>query len=304
MEKIGFEGWPNCLRLFNREIDLIVTADVGPRIIRCGFINGQNLLYVSPDDRGRTGGLQWHIYGGHRLWHAPEVMPRTYFPDNAPVDFGWNGKTLKLTQVMETTTGIVKEMEITLDPHRNCINILHRLINKNLWAIETSPWAITACAAGGTAILPQEPYIDPAEFLLPARPVVLWHYTQMNDPRWNWGNKYIRLKQDPTIVTEQKTGIMNKQGWAAYYLNKVLMIKRFEFNSSMQYPDYGCNNEVYVNGNFLEIESLGPVQKLFPDQAAEHSEHWLITNLNRDMEMKEETALDQILLPKVKSFDF
>jgi hypothetical protein len=87
MEKVNFEGWPNCIRLINNNIELIVTTDVGPRIIRCGFINKKNLLYVSDLEKGKTGGSQWHIYGGHRLWNAPEVMPRTYFPDNNPHSF-------------------------------------------------------------------------------------------------------------------------------------------------------------------------------------------------------------------------
>ncbi len=87
------------------------------------------------------------------------------------------GNTLKLIQPVESTTGIIKEMDITLDPERNHVNIVHRLRNSNLWTIETSAWAITAHAAGSMAILPQEPYIDPEEDLLPARPVVLWNYT-------------------------------------------------------------------------------------------------------------------------------
>jgi hypothetical protein len=304
MEKMEFEGWPNCIRLANQEIELIITTDVGPRIIRCGFINEENLLHVSEEDKGRTGGLQWRIYGGHRLWHAPEVMPRTYFPDNNPVDYTWNGETLRLTQAIESTTGIIKELEITLDPLRNQVMLLHRLINKNLWTIETSPWAITAHAAGGRAILPQEPYIDPADYLLPARPLVLWHYTHMTDPRWLWGNKYIQLVHDASRSTEQKVGILNKQGWAAYCRNHDLMIKRYEFDPSAQYADYGCNNEVYVNGHLLEIETLGPVQKLVPDQSAEHSEYWLITKFGGDIQMNHEDSLDQNLLPIVKSFDY
>jgi len=215
MEKTDYEGWPNCIRLSNKEIELIVTTDVGSRIIHFGFKNGQNLLYVSGEDKGRTGGSQWRIYGGHRLWHAPEAMPRSYFPDNTPVGYTWNGKTLILTQDVETTTGIIKELEITMDPDSNHVMVVHRLINKNLWPIQTSPWAITAYAAGGRAILPQEPYIDPAKYLLPARPLVLWYYTHMGDPRWTWGNKYIQLKHDSKITAEQKIGILNKQGWTA-----------------------------------------------------------------------------------------
>ena len=81
-------------------------------------------------EKGKTGGEEWNIFGGHRLWHAPEVMPRTYFPDNYPVDYTWDGITLKLVQQIESTTGIVKEIDITLDPDRNHVKILHRLINK------------------------------------------------------------------------------------------------------------------------------------------------------------------------------
>jgi hypothetical protein len=302
MDILDFEGWPNSIRLSNSEIELIITTDVGPRIIRCGFINGENLLYVDAEDKGKTGGSQWRIFGGHRLWHAPEVMPRTYYPDNNPVKYAWNGKTLRLTQDQESTTGIVKELEIKLDPFRNYVKVLHRLINKNLWTIETSPWAITAHAAGGRAILPHEPYIDPAEYLLPARPVVLWHYTQMKDPRWIWGNKYIQLKHDSNLISEQKIGILNKQGWAAYCCKNNVMIKRFEYDPEATYADYGCNNEVYVNGNLLEIESLGPFQKLPPGHSAEHSEHWLITNAEGGLQSDSETSIENDLLPLVNSF--
>jgi len=302
MEIVYFEGWPNCIRLSNREIELIITTDVGPRIIRCGYINGQNLLYVSGSDKGKTGGSEWHIYGGHRLWHAPEVMPRTYFPDNNPVNFGYDGKTLKLSQIIENTTGIIKEMDITLNPGKNHVNIIHRLINKNLWTIETSPWAITAHAAGSRAILPQEPYIDPAENLLPARPIVLWNYTHMNDKRWIWGNNYIQLIHDAGIKSEQKIGILNKQGWTACLLDNTMMIKRFEFNPDAVYPDYGSNNEVYVNEHLLEIETLGPVTKILPDKSAEHGEDWYIVTLQSHPDPGTESSVDNDIRPLINSF--
>jgi hypothetical protein len=301
IQKTDFAGWRNCIKLFNSKIELIITTDIGPRIISCGFINSKNLLYVSPEDQGKTGGDTWRIYGGHRFWHSPEAMPRTYSPDNTVVDFKWNGKILKLSQNVESNTGIIKEMEIALEPDHNKIKILHRIINKNLWDVELSPWAITACAAGGRAILPQEPYVDPADFLLPARPLVLWNYTNMNDPRWIWGNKYIQLKHDYSITSEQKIGILNKRGWAVYYLQGEIMIKYFEFNSDAIYPDYGCNNEIYVNGNFMEIESLGPLTKISPDRAVEHTEYWMLAQLASDLMEENEKSIDAHLIPLVNS---
>ena len=104
-EKISFNGWPNCIRFFNEEIDLIVSTDIGPRILRYGFLGDQNFFYLDPGQAGQTGGNEWRIYGGHRLWHAPEAMPRTYHPDNESVQFEIVGDTITLTQAIETTTG-------------------------------------------------------------------------------------------------------------------------------------------------------------------------------------------------------
>jgi hypothetical protein len=299
-EGITFGGWPNCIRLSNGQTELIVTTDVGPRIISFGYKGGQNLLYVSHEDEGKIGGEEWHIYGGHRLWHSPEVAPRTYAPDNSPVSYSWNYKTLKLTQDIELTTGILKEFEITLNSDRS-VSILHRLTNKNLWDVQLAPWAITALAPGGRIILPQETYINPIDYMLPSRPVVLWHYTKMNDPRWIWGDKYIQLKFDAALGSEQKLGLLNKQKWGAYYLNGELFIKTFNYDPKAVYADYGCNNEIWVNGTFLELESLGPLSIIPAGGFTEHKEQWFVARV----EMNEsEDSVEEAIGPLLKDSIF
>src|SRR5215469_11064337 len=49
VEKVNYAGWPNCYKVSNGEVELIVTGDVGPRIIRFGFAGGQNLLKEFPE---------------------------------------------------------------------------------------------------------------------------------------------------------------------------------------------------------------------------------------------------------------
>ncbi|MGP0072514.1 MAG: hypothetical protein ACLPWF_11355, partial [Bryobacteraceae bacterium] len=44
VEKTAWQGWPNCYRIANGEVELIVTGDVGPRIMRYGFAGGQNVF--------------------------------------------------------------------------------------------------------------------------------------------------------------------------------------------------------------------------------------------------------------------
>jgi hypothetical protein len=44
VEKIEYKGWRNCYQVSNGEVALVVTSDVGPRVISFGFVGGQNLF--------------------------------------------------------------------------------------------------------------------------------------------------------------------------------------------------------------------------------------------------------------------
>lgn len=272
LEKIEYGGWPNCLRLSDGTLEVIATTDVGPRVIRFAFVGGANILKEFASQAGQTGGDRWRLYGGHRLWHAPEEMPRTYVPDNGPVAHEWDGEWLRLTQPVEGPTGIEKEMALRLANGR--LEVLHRLTNRNPWAVELAPWALSVCAGGGRAIVPQEPYGAHGKVMLPVRPVVLWAYTDMADPRWTWGTRLVQLRQDPTARTAQKAGMRNTAGWLAYELNGTVFVKHAAFDPTATYPDFGCNTEIYSDGAMLELETLGALQKIAPGAAAEHRETW------------------------------
>ncbi len=299
-ENFKYGGWENCIRLTNGEIEIVVTIDVGPRIIRFSFIGDQNLFGEMKQQHGKTGGDEWLIYGGHRFWHAPEAVPRTYYPDNSPVEYDWIGETLKLTQSTEETTGIQKEIEITLGSGNSGVRLLHRLINKNLWDIETAPWALSVMAQSGRAIIPQEPYVTWGESLLPGRPFVLWPYTRMGDPRFVWGNRFIQVKQDPKAKTRQKIGVLNTLGWIAYYLNGQLFIKRYNYDPEACYPDFGVNTEVYTDMDILEMETLGNMKKIPPQGITEHIENWFLFRAKLD---RDEELLESKLIPIVRKTD-
>jgi hypothetical protein len=283
LEKVNYLNQPNCYKLSNGAVELIVTTDIGPRIIRYAFVDDENILGEVPDSIIETELGIWKPRGGHRLWTAPEANPRSYAPDNNPLEFESDSPlSIRLLQPVEPQTGIQKEMTITLDPSGSGLTILHRLTNHNLWSINVAPWALTIMNGGGVAILPQEPYRSWEEELQPARPLVLWHYTNLSDPRWSIGQKYIQLKTDEKLTAPQKIGIANKQGWAAYYRQSNLFIKRFNYVEGAVYPDYGSNNEIYTAGSFIEIESLGPLRQLEPGESTVHEEVW---SLRRGVEI-------------------
>lgn len=278
MERIEFGGWPNCLRLANEEIELVATTDVGPRVIRLAFIGGRNLFKTFDETLGLSGGSDWRIYGGHRLWHAPEVYPRTYAPDNGPVGHEWDGETLTL-HALELENGLEKAMALTLDPSAPRVIVRHRITNHGPWAVELAPWSVSVMAQGGRAIFPHEDYQPHPQSLKPVRPVVLWSYTDMSDPRWCWGRRYIQLSQDPTAPSAQKAGLLNTHGWAAYVLAGDALITRFPYVAGARYPDYGCNMETFTNSDMLEIETLGPVSRIEPGGHIDHEEIWQLQHV-------------------------
>ncbi len=277
VERVSYGGWANCYRISNGVVEVIATADVGPRLIRFGFVAGPNEFAEFPDQLGKVGGDEWRIYGGHRLWHAPEAKPRTYYPDNEPVQVEvLDDHTVLLTQPTEKWTGVQKAMKVAMHPTEAQVTVMHFLTNRNLWAIELAPWALSVMAKGGRAILPQPPFIPHEEKLLPARPIVQWHYTDMTDPRWTFGKRYIILRQDPARPNPQKLGIANPDGWAAYVNGDRVFVKRFRHREGAPYPDFGCSTEVFTNADMLEVETLGPLTTLQPGETVEHVERWFL----------------------------
>src|SRR5690349_19742985 len=77
-------GWPNCLRLSNSAIELVVTTDVGPRILDCHVPARENVLRVYAEQTGHQHEPDYQVRGGHRIWVSPETK-LTYTPDNSSI---------------------------------------------------------------------------------------------------------------------------------------------------------------------------------------------------------------------------
>lgn len=260
----------------NESLRLLVTRSIGPRILSLGFLEGENLLADLPDFvtvSPRMG--PFHFYGGHRLWHAPEDLDRTYVPDDSPVQIIPVEKGVLVTQAIETPTGLQKSLEIRFSNSTQVV-ITHRLTNHGLWDVTCAPWAITQFKTGGMAILPQAEH-DTG--LLPNRSLILWPYTNMSDANVQWGRSYILIHA--TMSGPFKVGFSNPRGWLAYWLNGVLFVKHADYQAQESYYDFGSSSECYCNDQFLELETLAPMSTITPNSTVTHVETW---SLHKDIE--------------------
>lgn len=274
MERINYHGWPNSCRLHNDSVELVLLADVGPRLIRFGFLGQENEFREYAELAGKTGGSDWQIYGGHRLWHAPESNPRTYLPDNGPVEVEEHRDFVRLIQPVEPGTGIQKEIDVQLAPKGARVRLTHRLRNQGPWPVRLAPWALSVMAPGGCAIAPLPPYGSHGSNLLPTRSLALWPYTDMQDARWHWGTRHLLLHQDPGATTPQKVGLNTPDGWVAYARKGHLFVKKSHYQQGASYPDLGSSVELFTNADMLEVETLGPLVELAPGSQVEHVESW------------------------------
>ena len=268
----GFHGLET-RSLENGHLWLECLVGAGPRIVGLGLPGRPNLLadlneLVIPTPAG-----PYRIYGGHRLWTAPEGMPRSYLADDAPVTIDPITGGIRMSQPVEALSGIKKTIEVTLAPARAAATITHQLENTGLWAVELAAWALTKLRQGGIGLFPQtQGELEPTG-LLPNRNLVFWPYTRLSDPRLVLADDYAFIKADPA-QPPVKIGYMNRQGWIGYLNQGTLFVKRFAAYPDRPHVDYGCNTEGYCGDMMIEMETVSPLFRLEPGASAVHVEEW------------------------------
>lgn len=260
------------------------------RISALTLAGKSNLLVRLPDSASaETPYGTYYFRGGHRLWHAPEAMPRTYIPD-VEVTVQEQSEGVLLETPTEAATGIRKQIKLQLAPSTPSLTLTHTLINDGLWTVELSPWAISQFRLGGTVILPMPVGNSDAAGLLHNRQMSIWPYTRFNDPRVKWNDQYIVFKADP-LLPPFKIGYLSQHGWMAYWLDGVLFRKTFEVKAGLPHPDNNCNAELYCNDKFVELETIAPFVQLAPGESIDHIEVWDVFDDINTLSAEAQTAL-------------
>jgi hypothetical protein len=306
VEEIAYRGWKNNLRISNGNVELIVTLDVGPRVISYRLAGGKNVFKEFEEELGKSGEKEWKSRGGHRLWVGPEDLTRTYAPDNGPVKAKVKGNGVRLTPAPEKEYGIQKSLDITLAARGSQVTVVHRIKNIGKKPARLAPWALTVMKAGGVEVIPlppKKPHPGPPanakspKDYAPNQTLVLWPFFDFKDARWTFGSKFITLRQNakkgPT-----KIGLSHRLGWVGYLVDGTLFVKHVPYRKGKRYPDRGCNFETFSNEEMLEMESLGPIIKLAPGKTVKHTEKWEL--IGKVKGFKNETEIEKNIVPKVK----
>ena len=255
--------------------DLAVSLDYGIRIIHLSCAGMDNLLYEQPEDLsdGLITDKGWRIFGGHRLWAAPE-SDKSYYPDQDPVSYELFENGVILTQEIDPWLNIKKQLRIEFCEDGSLL-LKHRIENTSSVPCTFGSWGVTTFASDSNA----EIWFDGGlEGYNPKRKISLWGMTDLSDPRLRFTSDRIYAKQLPNS-SELKIGIFSYSGHAELTAKNQCFQMDFEADTAKTYPDDGCNFELYTDSFVLELEALGQLCTLEQGQAATHWERWHVIKI-------------------------
>lgn len=296
----------SCLEISNGDVELLVTLDIGPRIIRYGMVGGTNVMYndvdrelsdqTEPFSKTFYPGAQWQNYGGHRLWVAPEKYPNTYYPDCKPVNCHILDNGAIFIPEEQVENGVQLKIKAIMNEN-STVEITHYVTNISDKEKTLSPWSISVLNKGGLEIIPQNT-VDTG--LLPNRKINMWPYSNMADERVFFGENYITLKQDPNATTAFKLGLNNLKGYALYAILDSVFVKKYHHNVNGNYEDFGSSFETYTNDQILEMETLGSIATLKQGETATHIEHWAVFENTGTPDSRDEQQIDAFVKQYIK----
>lgn len=297
IKEVAYKNYGKCLAISNDSMEMFVTIDIGPRIIKCNLLGKNNMMFEDTDrttfqDVSSLYGAdkKWYIYGGHRIWMSPESLPLTYYPDNDKVVYSTFTNGAEFTPSVQAVTGMQASMKIEMDESQPKVKITHTLTNTKKEPVTGSLWCLSVMAPGGTSLTVQ-PTEDTG--LLANRSLIIWPYNKMTDKRMVITDKYITVTQDKNADRNIKFGINNTFGKTAYVNDGQAFVKSVEYIHGANYPDNGCSVEVFSNQYFEEVESLSPLKTLGKNESITHIEEWQLFD-GIEIGEKTDAALDEV----------
>lgn len=265
------EKWGRVLWISNGQTEIVVALDFGIRVVHLSCFGCENLFYEQPVDRsdGFVEKSGWCLYGGHRLWLAPESND-SYYPDNDTVQYTVKDDKILFEQALDPLLQVRKRLQIAFNDDGS-ICVLQQIENASDAAIHGAAWGVNTLDAGGVAEISFG--CQNCGSFNPQRVISLWSDTNLSDPRLQFEKDRLLARHLP-MKDYLKIGLYCNPG-KAVFVNKG---QRFELTFGAEafelYPDNGCNFELYMCIQFMELESLGKMTTILPGQCATHTEVW------------------------------
>lgn len=270
IEKTGYRKFENAYTITSGDAKIVVVADIGPRVLSVTLGDGPNLVFDDVDEAIEFEG--WKIYGGHRFWLSPETI-LTYAPDVEPCEATIDGEQLVVAAPVDSVTNLQKLLVVQAAPKGFILS--HILTNVgDFLAPETAIWGLTCMRPTGVCAIPWRSGPEKWSTAM-IRFWARWadHTSDLESKQWRQTRDLYEVH--PT-GEEGEIGSRSEHAWIAQWTDEATFIKQGDFLPGANYPDDGCNLELYTCAKFIELETLSPTATLRPGESLVHHERWLV----------------------------
>jgi len=176
-------------------------------------------------------------------------------------------------QTLDPRQNIVKSLKITFEKD-GTLRLDHSFRNAGETPIVGASWGVNTLAGYGSATIG----FSGVDGLNPSRTVSLWGETNLNDSRLKFTKDSISVQHAPSR-DYFKIGVYSREGKAVFQNKGQQLTLTFDTPGMDSLPDGGCNFELFMSKQFLELEVLGVKTEILPGQAACHTERILMEKL-------------------------
>ena len=274
-ETINYLGYPNCIELKNETTRVVLCPHSGGRVLVYAR-NGENGLYLEEEETSKpyVPGERVSMSAGRFDIGPEKVIPRR----NLLWSGQWTGeitgeRSARLTSQEDGGTGTQLVREFVLADEGTHLVCTQTIINISNDVTEWCHWSRTFARGNGICVIPLTPRSRfPNNYvmyqggdLINLRPV---------DPNIQTRDGFLEITGVPH---HPKLGMDSQAGWFAYLMrNDLCFVKRFKV-----YPDRVYNEVAgltisiwYPEDRRVELEPIGPRERLKPGESASFSEHW------------------------------
>jgi hypothetical protein len=271
-----FHGYTHVIELKRGNARVVLCPEAGGRVLEYS-VNGKDAIFL--DD-------------AEKKWQPEKPGPMTagrfdYGPELTVIAHPkiWSGKwtaeitkthSVKMTSPREDAAGMQVLREFSLIEHNKSVGLACKqtLINVSKETREVCHWGRSFSPGGGICVIPlgDRPSRFPSKYAMYEDGAII--NVRNTDERIRERDGYLEILAPPR---KPKLGFDSYAGWLGYVMpNNTLFVKRFA-----TFPDRVYNEAAgltlsvwYPTGPRIELEPIGPRERLKPGESASFTESW------------------------------
>jgi hypothetical protein len=274
--EVAFHGYTKAVELRLGKTRAVLCPQAGGRVLEFS-VGGTDAMWLDEAEKSWKPGKPGPSSAG-RFDYGPELTVR-------PHPKAWSGEwaaeitkanSVKLTSPADDPGGVRLVREFHLVSHGESVGLscTQTMANVSKEAREVCHWGRSFSPGGGICVIPlgDRPSRFPSKYAMYEDGAVI--NVKAKDGNIRERDGFLEILAPPR---KPKLGFDSYAGWLAYVMpNDTVFVKRFK-----TYPDRVYNEAAgltlsvwYPPGKVIELEPIGPRERLEPDESASFTEGW------------------------------